>query len=232
MKNIVNFFLIFICSFSLYAKGKGCVFGDVDDCKTLADKGMPHGKLLLAQIYFYGNETTAKNYEKAAHYFLEAIEKPDPNKAIDVPAVRAEAYGFLGHMYFEGYFFNKDYILAQDNYWTACDLGFGYACYRYGKMFQTGTGVSKNDKISSEYYEKGALLNDASSQYSLARNYYMGLGVPKDLIMAYAYFNLSAMNGEDSTRLARDTVEKELSQEQLIEAQKISRELQLKLKSK
>jgi hypothetical protein len=48
---------------------------------------------------------------------------------------------------------------------------------------------------------------------------------PKDDGTAYAWFNLAAYTGSDSGSIARDEVAKQMTLEQIAEAQKLSKEL-------
>jgi TPR repeat protein len=50
--------------------------------------------------------------------------------------------------------------------------------------------------------------------------YYLGLGVPKDLVSAQMYFYLAAARGHEEARKVRDDLEKQMAPEQIRGAQK------------
>ena len=50
--------------------------------------------------------------------------------------------------------------------------------------------------------------------------YLLGLGVPKDLVSAQMYFYLAGARGHEKARRARDDLEKQMTPEQIREAQK------------
>jgi uncharacterized protein len=54
--------------------------------------------------------------------------------------------------------------------------------------------------------------------------YFMGQGVTRDLIQAYMWFDLAAAKGDRLKAELRDDFAKALTQEQIAEAQKLSRE--------
>ena len=58
--------------------------------------------------------------------------------------------------------------------------------------------------------------------------YLLGLGVPKDLVSAQLYFYLAAERGYEQAMRARDTLEKQMTPEQIAEAQKLAHEWKLK----
>ncbi len=58
--------------------------------------------------------------------------------------------------------------------------------------------------------------------------YEEGKGVPKDYVMAYMWFNLAAAQGNGGAIIFRDTLGKNLTLEQIAEAQRLSREFKVK----
>jgi len=66
---------------------------------------------------------------------------------------------------------------------------------------------------------------DADAQFSLGLMYFNGEGVPQDLAQANAWFNIAAAAGLEPAREARDTMKDLMTPEQIVEAQRLSREL-------
>ncbi len=65
---------------------------------------------------------------------------------------------------------------------------------------------------------------DANAQYNLGVFYDNGLGVPRDKVRAYMWFNLSAAQGRESAAAFRDLIARSLTPAQIAEAQKLARE--------
>lgn len=70
-----------------------------------------------------------------------------------------------------------------------------------------------------------ARLGSAQAQYRLGAMYDTGEGMPRDLVMASAWYNLAAARGMPEARQARDRLEALLMREQVTEAQRLSRTL-------
>ena len=54
--------------------------------------------------------------------------------------------------------------------------------------------------------------------------YAKGEGVPEDYILAYMWWNLSAAQGTERAKKSKGIISKEMTKEQIAEAQKLSRE--------
>ena len=65
---------------------------------------------------------------------------------------------------------------------------------------------------------------EAEAQYNLGQAYYYGDGVPKDLVQAHMWFNLSGAKGTEEAKLKLETLEKQMSAEQKAEAMKLARD--------
>ena len=65
---------------------------------------------------------------------------------------------------------------------------------------------------------------DATAQYNLGLMYGNGQGVLQDNIYAHMWFNIAASNGDGDAAKYRDLTAKEMTSNQLAEAQKLARE--------
>jgi len=65
--------------------------------------------------------------------------------------------------------------------------------------------------------------NDAEAQHQLGKMYSFGMGVPKNYVLAYKWWNLSAAQGDKNAAEARDKLAKRMTPSQIAEAQKLSR---------
>ena len=64
----------------------------------------------------------------------------------------------------------------------------------------------------------------AIAQYNLGLMYANGDGVPQDYVLAYMWWNLAAAQGLENAQKNKDLVEKQMTREQIAEAQRLSRE--------
>jgi TPR repeat protein len=98
------------------------------------------------------------------------------------------------------------------------------AQYNLGSMIYSGQGTPKDDKQAVYWFTKAAEQGDALAQFSLGSMIYIGEGTSKDDVMAYVWWNVAAAQGSENAIKVRGLVEKELTPDQLAEAQKISKE--------
>ncbi len=54
--------------------------------------------------------------------------------------------------------------------------------------------------------------------------FYEGQGTPKDNVMAYVWWNIAAAHGNESAANNRGIIEKDMTPNQIAEAQKLSKE--------
>jgi len=93
-----------------------------------------------------------------------------------------------------------------------------------GVMYYLGKGVPKDEVQSVYWNRKAAEQGHAGAQFSFYYSYYLGKGVPRDVVKAYMWSNLAAANGNNEARLKREELEKQMTREQIAEAQRLSRE--------
>jgi len=97
------------------------------------------------------------------------------------------------------------------------------AQFNLGAMYGDGMGgVPEDDKKAVKWYTKSAEQGDADAQFMLGLIYRDGEGVPKDLVHAYAWFNVLA-NEFKKAKEWRDEIE--LNAKELAEAKALSSEI-------
>jgi TPR repeat protein len=64
----------------------------------------------------------------------------------------------------------------------------------------------------------------AQAQHNLGSMYDNGQGVPQDYVLAHMWFNLAAAQGREIAKGLRDIAAKNMTREQLAEAQRLARE--------
>ena len=130
----------------------------------------------------------------------------------------------LGLMYQNGYGVPQDYKESVYWYRLAAEQGDADSQYNLGVMYERGYGVSKDDKEAVNWYRLSAEQGLTDAQYNLGFMYNNGKGVPTDKVYAYMWFNIAAANGDKDAEEKRNKLNKTLSQSQIEEAQRLSRE--------
>ena len=98
-------------------------------------------------------------------------------------------------------------------------------------MYVHGEGLPRDDKEATKWFRKAAEQGHAQAQLKLGIAYMEGVGVPKDLVAAYAWWNLAAYNDWEKAAKYRDVIAMLMTPEQIAEAQKLSKELLKKIEA-
>ena len=77
-------------------------------------------------------------------------------------------------------------------------------------------------------FEPLAEEGNAEAQHTIGLMYYNGRGVPKDYVMAYMWYYLAETQGSEEAIINRSIVVKEMTPEQIAEAERLSREFKVK----
>ncbi|MFZ2145041.1 MAG: tetratricopeptide repeat protein, partial [Xanthobacteraceae bacterium] len=93
-----------------------------------------------------------------------------------------------------------------------------------GLAYTDGDGVPQDDAEAARWFRLAADKGYPKAQLHLGLAYADGRGVPRDLINAYMWVVLSGMRGVDGRTVsqARNTVEEEMTPEQIDAAQKLA----------
>ena len=97
--------------------------------------------------------------------------------------------------------------------------------------FEEGLAAYQRGDYKTAYREFKPLAEkgDAMAQYNLGAIYYNGQrSVPRDYIRAYMWLNLAATQGLEAAVKNKNILEKEMTPEQIAEAQRLSREFKVK----
>jgi len=90
-------------------------------------------------------------------------------------------------------------------------------------MYSTGLGVPQNFYEAAKWYYRAAARGNGKAQFELGLLYNKGRGVPRDLVLAEMWLNLSASHGArrdgDFRARIRDAVASKMTPAQLAEAQ-------------
>ena len=138
----------------------------------------------------------------------------------------AEAQYNLGVMYNIGDGVPEDKLEAAKWFRKAAEQGLAVAQAALGLQL-----LAKDKPEAVKWFRKAAEQGSSSAQFHLGRMYGGGMGVPKDFVRAYAWFNLAAGRGWKTPARVRDRLAEIMSPEQVAEAQELACELYRRIES-
>ena len=116
-------------------------------------------------------------------------------------------------------------------YKAKAEKGDATAQSNLGFCYANGQGVEKDYAEAVKWFRKAAEQNNAVAQANLGVCYYNGQGVEKDYAEAYAWFNLASKTDKEAAEV-RDLLEKNMSPQQVADAQKRTKELRAQIEAK
>ena len=131
----------------------------------------------------------------------------------------------LGWFYYKGEGVERDFKEAFKWYQKAAEQGVAKAQSNLGLMYEKGRGVEQDFKEAMKWYRKAAEQGDTKTQFNLGAMYYKGQGVEQDNVAAYAWLNIAASNGLQNAQKGKSVVAKEMTAEQITEAEALVKEM-------
>jgi TPR repeat protein len=139
-------------------------------------------------------------------------------------AGNADAQHLLGVMYYMGRGVARDYRQAFSWHHKAAQQGKADAQYVVGAMYYAGNTVPQDQKQAVAWFRRAAEQGHPEAQHALGLMYrYHVAGMPQDVVIAYMLWNLAAANGNRNATEQRASVARQMTQEQIEEAQAMSR---------
>jgi uncharacterized protein len=175
--------------------------------RKAAEQGLAVAQFNLGQCLATG-DGVAENDSEAVSWF---------HKAADRGLVMAQTR--LGSIYENGKGVAQDYAEALKYYRMAAGRGDTLAQSTLGSIYENGRGVPQDYGEAMKYYRMAAENCDSDAQVSLGFMFYDGKGVAQDYVEAYKWFNLSAMSGETNAVAIRDTIQRQMTADQIAEGQ-------------
>lgn len=164
-----------------------------------------------------------------AEMFNEDIEKVKTLADKGYPDAQVE----LGSRYEAGRGgVERDYSKSLKWYLKASEKGDPRGQLAVGRSFLDGYGVEKSDKEAFKWIQKASVYDYALAEYFMGLMHEKGLGISKNIVKAHAWYRLVSEGNPASTykQEEREAVEKQLTTEQIMEAEKISSEIAAKQK--
>jgi len=139
-------------------------------------------------------------------------------------AGNADAQHLLGLMYYMGRGVKRDYKAALEWHRKAALQGKADAQYVVGAMYYTGNAVPQDQRTAVQWFRRAAEQGhpDAQQALGLMTRYHVA-GVQQDMVIAYMLWNLAAAGGNANAVEQRAAIARLMTQEQLDEAQALSR---------
>ncbi len=142
-------------------------------------------------------------------------------------AGHADAQHLLGLMYYMGRGVARDYATALTWHRKAAEQGKADAQYVVGAMFYTGNAVAADARAAVTWFRRAASKGHGAAQHALALMYrYHAGGLPQDKVLAYMLWNLAAAGGHANALEQRAEIAKSMTQQQIDEAQAMTRRWQ------
>ena len=177
-----------------------------------AEKGDAQSQLDLGNTYSIGAGVAQDEVEAVRWYHLAAEQG------------NHEAQYNLGYHYYEGIGARQLRKEAARWYRLAAEQGNREAQLDLGVMYDKGIGVPQDYKEAIKWYRLAAERYQYSAAQHLGNLYYEGKGISQDYVQSHKWFNLAGASGNEDAREKRDIVAKQMTSEQIDEAQRLARE--------
>ena len=184
----------------------------IEHCTVAAENGALAAQIHLGTLYMHGQLGVAIDQQRAIYWFKHAAMQGD-----------ALSQWYVGWGYERGLGVVRDDIKAATWYRAAAEQGHAESQWDLARLYENGEGVTQHFVEAYKLYNAAAKSGLPGAQYDLGRVYKEGKGVDRDLVRAHMWFNLSASNDVPSARTMRDRIAKELTPEQIAEAQELAR---------
>lgn len=183
--------MFFICSPLFYA-----LCDEPDNIKYFrkaAEQGFVDAQINLA-VYYTTGEGVPVDLEKATYWFMKAAEQGD-----------AQAQYNLALNYKNGVGVEKDESSAFEWYQKSAMQGYPVSLYALAELYEKGECCIKDSAKAEELYKiafdalnkcSAKELEDKYLYFFLAKMYYDGKGVTKDLTKAFELYSKSAELGD------------------------------------
>ena len=213
-KILIATFIVLMLVFKLlnYSKEKQ----ELANLRQSAEEGNAEAQYSLGLMYSSG-DGIPKDKAEAAMWYRKAAEQGD-----------ARAQMNLGFLYSKGEGIPKDEAEGEKWYRKAAEQGNARAQYSLGLMYWSELreflDIPKDDTEAVKWFGKSAEQGNAIGQRYLAVMYYFGFGVPVDEVAAYMWNILASAQGDEIAKAGNDEISLGMTEEQIAEAQKLSRE--------
>ncbi len=117
-----------------------------------------------------------------------------------------------------------DFVEAFEELMPLADAGHAEAQLMVGLMYKTGRGVPQDFTEAAKWMRRSADQGESSAQGILGIMYLKAEGVPRDLVKAHLCFSVAGAQGQDDGFKARDSIEQNMSQDEISRARRLASE--------
>ena len=121
---------------------------------------------------------------------------------------------------------DANYAEAAKWYQLAASEGYADAQFNLGVMYEEGQAMAQNYAEAVRWYRLAASQGNALAQNNLGVKYALGRGVPRDDIRGHMWLSLAAASAIPGAVKARDNLAKEMSPQQIAQAQQMASDCQ------
>ena len=190
----------------------------LEDARSLAEAGVPSAQWRMGVRYELGADVPQSD-DRAVYWHRKSAEQG-----------YALAQRFMAWSYGRGENgLPLDDLEAMKWGLKAAKQGDAVSQLIVAVGYATGLGVQRNDSEAVKWLHESAIQGLPTAQHQLAIMHLASSrrGTPEDFVVAYAWLNLAAAQGNENAKEGRNLLRNDvLSNEQLAEAQQLSRELQ------
>jgi hypothetical protein len=176
--------------------------------QPVAEQGVADAQFQLGSMYENGQGVNQDD-DQATHWYKEAAGQG-----------LADAQYCLWRMYYR-----RDGHVDEGVDWLrqAAEQGYTDAQYRLAKSYHTGTGGLAMDQYEAfDWYGKSAEQGHTKSHYNLGRMIEQGHGVQKDLVRAYAHYDVALRLKYSKARQRLEDLQASLSPGQINQGESIA----------
>jgi len=184
--------------------------------RLAAEQGNPKGQSHFGDMYYWGLGGIEIDKVEAARLYRLAADQGD-----------AFGESMLASMYLEGdpRAIPRNYTEALRLFRLAAAQGHSPAQLYIGQMYENGQGVREDYNEAIKWYRLAAEQKHPSAFLALGKMYQNGRGVLQDYVLAHMWYNLASINHPGAV-YERDSLAKQMTPEQIAEAQKLAQECQ------
>jgi TPR repeat protein len=179
----------------------------------LAEQGETDAQFNVGLMYLNGTGTN-KDSLKAIQWLERAAKKGNTDAMYHLGRYYADPERLKTH---------RDRQRGITLIRRAAEQGHVEAQYLLGMLYYKGTGVIQDFEEGVRWIRKAADRGMTDAMYQMGLLCLTGRGVDKDYVQSYVWFNVSAAQGRDEAATQRKLVAETLSIDELIEAQRRSR---------
>ena len=191
----------------------------VEDLKIRSEAGNKSATRQLAEMYYVGRGGVEQDFSEAARWYEKLAKQGD-----------ARAQTSLGLMYARGYGVTKNMETARRWWSFAASQNDPGAQYNLGVIYSKGEGVAQDPVQAVQGLDRAAQRGHVQAQHNLGLLYYEGKGVARDPVRGYFWLKVAALQGEDMAEEALKSMAKDMSADQIGQAESQAEEWMRKYK--